>query len=78
MGKPYGIKPRCYWEHLEEHIREYFGNMLGTHWEQGQKKKKQKTPPGKTEPIMSGMLSLCVGCMKLLFPKLLVTIFDLG
>jgi hypothetical protein len=34
-GKPYGIKPRCYWEHLETHIT----NMMGTHWEQGKKLK---------------------------------------
>jgi hypothetical protein len=20
LGKPYGTKPRCYWEHLEERI----------------------------------------------------------
>jgi hypothetical protein len=26
LGKTYGIKARCYWEHLGEHI----GNLLGT------------------------------------------------
>ncbi len=29
LGKMYGIKARCYWEHLGEHI----GNLMGTHWE---------------------------------------------
>ncbi len=47
LGKPYGIKPRCCWEHLGELIWEHFGNlrtlwehdekMLGRHWEQGGK-----------------------------------------
>ncbi len=33
MGKPYGIKPRCYWEHLGENLGtlwELDGNKLGT------------------------------------------------
>jgi hypothetical protein len=34
LGKPYGTKPRCYWEHLGERIREHFENLMGTHWEQ--------------------------------------------
>jgi len=36
LGKTYGIKARCFWEHLwgthwerKEHIR----NLMGTHWE---------------------------------------------
>ncbi len=30
MGKAYGIKVWCYWEHLEGSI----GNLMGTHWGQ--------------------------------------------
>jgi hypothetical protein len=55
LGKPYGIKPRYYWEHI------------------GNKGKKEKN-----WNIHEGMLSLPIGCMKFLFPKLLVTIFGLG
>ncbi len=32
LGKPYDIKPRCYWEHFEEWIWEHFEN-LGIIWE---------------------------------------------
>ncbi len=32
MGKPHRVKPRCYWEHLEEPIWEHFEN-LRTFWE---------------------------------------------
>jgi hypothetical protein len=35
LGKPYGIKPSCYWEHIAVHIE----NMMGTHWEQGKELK---------------------------------------
>jgi len=61
---------------------EHFENMLGTHWEQGRKTKKNSphpTPPHpekeKTGPIVSVWLSLPIGCMQFLFPKLFVTIF---
>jgi hypothetical protein len=30
LGKTYGIKARCYWDHPREHIGELDGNMLGT------------------------------------------------
>jgi hypothetical protein len=30
-AKPYGIKPRCNWEHLCERIWEPHGNMMGRH-----------------------------------------------
>jgi hypothetical protein len=37
------------------------------------------SPKGKKwTPHHEGMLSLLIGCMKLLFPKLFVTIFGLG
>jgi hypothetical protein len=52
--------------------------MLGTHWKQGQGKKTKKKRPQENRAHQEWMLSLWVGCMKLLFPKLLVTIFDLG
>jgi hypothetical protein len=32
LGKTYGIKRRCYWEHPWEHIGN-LGNILGTGWE---------------------------------------------
>jgi hypothetical protein len=40
LGKPYGIKWRCYWERLKEQtweLREPQGNLMGTQWEQGGK-----------------------------------------
>jgi hypothetical protein len=36
LGKTYGIKVRCYWEHLWELI----GNLKGIYWEQ----KKNENP----------------------------------
>jgi len=50
LGKPYGIKPRCYWEHLGEHIWELDGNkrnFMKSFWEHdgntlGTSGKKQK------------------------------------
>jgi hypothetical protein len=80
------VKLRCYWERLGEQL-ENLGNPMKRWWEHvantlgtRNKKQKKKTPPKgkKTGPIMSNMLSLLIGCMKFLFPKLLVTIFDLG
>ncbi len=46
LGKPYGIKLRCYWELL----REQLGNLKETWWEhiknkEGKKRKKEKVPP---------------------------------
>ncbi len=50
--KPYGIKPRCYWEHLGEHIWEHFENLMGT-----REKTKNPCPPffekEKSGPFMS-------------------------
>jgi hypothetical protein len=54
---------------------------LGTLWEQRKKTKKSLFPhPRKAKNwiIHGGMLSLPIGCMKFLFPKLFVTIFGLG
>jgi len=42
LGKPYGLKP--YWEQLGG---EPFGNLMGTHEEQGEK---TKTPSPPTSP----------------------------
>jgi hypothetical protein len=79
VGKTYGTKARCYWEH-----------PWGTHWElegnKGKMKKKKSSPcptpktfKNKTKSrYFECMLSLPIGCMKFLFPKLLVTIFGLG
>jgi hypothetical protein len=48
LGKMYGIKARCYWEHLGEHI----GNLQGTGREHVGNKGKMKrilpNPPPKT------------------------------
>jgi len=36
LGKTYGIKVRCYWEHpwgTHGKLREHIGNLMGTHWE---------------------------------------------
>jgi hypothetical protein len=54
---------------------------LGTLWEQ---RKKTKNPcrahpqKAKNWNIHEGMLNLPIGCMKFLFPKLFITIFELG
>jgi hypothetical protein len=48
LSKIYGIKARCYWESLGEHIE----NLMGIHWElEGNKGKMKKNPslaPQKT------------------------------
>jgi hypothetical protein len=81
-AKPYGIKLRCYWEYLGD----TFGNLMRIPWEHIRMKKKTHRPasPPRTPtqekdrtPHWS-MLILLIGCMKFLFPKLFVTIFDLG
>ncbi len=66
-GKPYVIKPRCYWEHIGERT-----------WEQ--RKKNPCLPPSERKKLIvcEYMLSLSIGFMKFLFPKLLVTIFHIG
>jgi hypothetical protein len=49
--------------------------------EQGRKTKEQlplAPPPKKTKAHCECMLSLPIGCIKILIPKLLVTIFGLG
>jgi len=61
-------------------------NSMGTWWEHIRTKKKTH-PPASPPRIHTqekdwtphgSMLSLLIGCMKLLFPKLFVTIFGLG
>ncbi len=50
LGKTYGIKARCYCEHIRN-----LGNILGTHWElerehvgnKGKRKKKSSAPHPK-------------------------------
>jgi len=50
LGKAYGIKPRCYWEHLGN----LSGTLGGTNWEQGEGKTKNPFQPSpkrkKTSP----------------------------
>jgi len=82
---PYGINLKCYWECLEENLGN-LGNDLETpkeHFEKKEKKpKKIHYPPLPPLPDKKWtphecMLSLLIGCMKLLFPKLSITIFGL-
>jgi hypothetical protein len=60
------------WE-LFQNFMEYIGNK-------GTKQKKSLFPPSKEKNwiVHECMLSLPIGCMKFLFPKLLVIIFGLG
>jgi hypothetical protein len=52
---------------------------LGTHWEQGKKQKKiLPCPKGKIWTRHEGVLNFFIDYMKLLFSKLLVTIFSSG
>jgi hypothetical protein len=64
--------------------REHIGNPLGTCWE---RRKNEKNPlPHPAAPKLKSkksrhfecMLSLPIGCMEFLFPKLFVTILGLG
>jgi hypothetical protein len=64
---------------------EHFENLIVTLWEHIWKEaknnpKKSLTPPPKEKNWTPNdcMLSLLIGCMKVLFPKLFVPIFDLG
>jgi len=50
-GKAYGIKVRCYGEHVGEHIENLMGthwelrrNIMKTHWESGENEKKSFAP----------------------------------
>jgi hypothetical protein len=52
-----------------------FENLMGT-WKRI-KNSSPTSPKGKKWTPHEGMLSLIIGCMKLLFPKLFVTIFSL-
>jgi hypothetical protein len=77
-----GIEVRCYWERTKEQL----GNLrrsMRTPWEDignegGKKSCSPSSPKEKNWTPHECMLSLLVGCMKLLFPKLFVTIFGLG
>jgi hypothetical protein len=78
LGKTYGIKARCYWEHI--------GNLMGTHWEverniEGtcweQRKNGINPPPPPPKTSKKNKLRH-LGCMLFLFSKLFITIFGLG
>jgi hypothetical protein len=52
FAKAYGIKVRCYGEHVGEHLGEHLGDLMGTHWElkkehigNQEKMKKEILPP---------------------------------
>jgi hypothetical protein len=74
------------WDKSEVLLGRSRGNNLGTWgtlWEHiGNKEKNKKSrllpPPKKKLDTHECMLSLLIGHMKLLFPKLVVTIFGLG
>jgi len=54
LGKTYGIKARCYWEHpwgTHWEPRELEGDMLGT------KEKRKKSPPTPPKPTKCGSLN---------------------
>jgi len=82
----YGIKVRCYGEHVAKHIRklrnivgtwlEPVGNLKGTHWEQ--EKNWEKLKRKKNQGTLSACLGLPICCMKFLFPKESVTILGVG
>jgi len=74
FAKTYGIKVRCYEEHVREHIRnmgnilrtywEPEGNIVGTHWEPTKNEKKILLPPSphkKKRKKKQGALSACLG-----------------
>jgi hypothetical protein len=54
--------------------------VLGEHDGNNEKNTKSPTPPPQKgenwTPYLEWMLSFLIGCIKLLFPKLFVTIFD--
>jgi hypothetical protein len=52
--------------------------MLGTQKKERNYNSATPPPKGKNRAHNECMLSLPIGCMKFLFPKLFVTIFDLG
>jgi hypothetical protein len=56
FAKSYGIKVRCYGEHVGEHIGNLMGthwvligNLMGTHWER-EKNEQKKPSPHPTPP----------------------------
>jgi hypothetical protein len=59
LAKAYGIKLRCYWEHLGE----FLSNPLGTWWEHiGNRKKKEEknpSPPPPTPKVKNNPLNAC-------------------
>jgi hypothetical protein len=84
-AKHMGLKQGAIGNTLGEHI----GNLMGTHWELegnmvGTKDFKKKSSPlnpkhkRKKSRRFECKLSLPIGCMKFLFPKLFGTIFGLG
>jgi len=74
FAKEYGIKVRCYGEHVGQHNGN-LRNLIGTHWEfsgMGQNLN------GEKARHLQYILGEAIGCMKFLFPKEFVTIFGLG
>ncbi len=87
MAQQYGIKIEVllgtsYGTHWE--IEEHFANLTKTAWELDGKtlrtlKKKSTTPPAPAPKEKNyALLSLLIGCIKFLFPKQFVIIFNLN
>jgi len=86
LGKTYGIKVRCYWEHprgTHWKPREHIGNLMRIHWELEENMLEMKEKRKKNQ----GTLSECIGCMKFLcfktvrhyfWPGLIPPIINLG
>jgi hypothetical protein len=74
----------CYWEHVENLRKvlgtrhEHVGNSMGTYWEQGKKIPPTPTAPSPKNPEGKNKapLRILIVCIKFLFPKQLVTIFN--
>jgi hypothetical protein len=70
LGKPYRIKPRCYWESLGNNFRTW-----GTPWEQdgntfgNKRKNKNNLPHPAKQKKTESIECLLIDCMKLLFSK---------
>jgi len=66
LGKTYGIKARCYWEHIGN-LGNIFENLKGKCWEQKENEKKSSPHP-IPRPNLKGKNSRCLECMLSTYP----------